>query len=138
MMTAEKIEQEDHGKSQAAAQLESIREMVEALRKARDDDNSDAIEAAERVIHEDALSVEVRDGWRVVGQPVEECAEEYRVLLCTGGPAVQIVGDLGDYGTPHTVRLQYQDWFTPWRDYFLTQEDKEAITDYLSCFYFGE
>lgn len=70
--------------------------------------------------------------------PLETDIEEYRVLLCTGGPAVQITGTLNEHHMADEIRLQYQDWFQPWRDYFLTQEDKEAIADYLSCFYFGE
>jgi hypothetical protein len=138
MMTAEKIEQEDHGKSQAAAQLESIREMVEALRKAQEANDDKATDEASETIHQDALSVEVRRGWHQVGMPLETDIEEYRVLLCTGGPAVQITGTLNEHQMPDEIRLQYQDWFQPWRDYFLTQEDKEAIADYLSCFYFGE
>lgn len=135
-MTAEKIEQEDHGKSQAAAQLASIWEMVEALRKAREADNSDAIEEAEQAIHDDPLSIEVRSGWHAVDDDSE--AEEYRVLLCWGGPAVQITGDLNEHNEPSSFQLQYQDWGTPWTRFNTSLQDEKAIREYLSCFYFGE
>jgi hypothetical protein len=42
---------------------------------------------------------------------------EYRILLCTGGPAVQITGNLSSYNEPAAATLQHQDWFLPWTDY---------------------
>lgn len=48
-----------------------------------------------RAIEEDALSVQVRSGWHSPGEKLE--AAEYEVLLCTGGPAVRIVGALNRY-----------------------------------------
>ncbi len=39
-------------------------------------------EDAQQRIHEDALSVEVRSGWRTIGGESEPA--EYRVVLCTG------------------------------------------------------
>src|SRR5690606_36741655 len=70
----------------------------------------------------------VRSGWTQPGAEME--AEEYRILLCTGGPAVQIVGDLNRYNEPESARLQYQDWFTPWTDYPTTQKEDEAMMEY--------
>lgn len=67
-------------------------------------------EARER-IQEDPLSVEVRSGWDIVGGDLS--AAEFRIVLCTGGPHVEIVGDLDGYGIPHRAWLQYQDWGTP-------------------------
>jgi hypothetical protein len=59
---------------------------------------TDEDEARER-ISEDPLSVEVRSGW--TQQYSEQlAAEEFRILLCTGGPAVQIRGELDDQGVP--------------------------------------
>lgn len=121
---------EDHARDQAAAQLESIRELVKAYDKAREANDT---EEAECAIHEDALSVEVRSGWKPVGN--ELARKEYRILLCTGGPAVCIQGDLGEYGEPVTAELFYQDWGTPWTRY---PADIEVLLTYARCFYFGE
>ena len=46
-----------HWRSQADAQLASIREMVAALTAAEESEDDDAREEAESAIHEDALSV---------------------------------------------------------------------------------
>ena len=48
-------------KAQGQAQFDSIKEMVEALKAAGE--NEKTIEDAEQQIHEDALSVEVRSAW---------------------------------------------------------------------------
>ncbi|MDR6858912.1 hypothetical protein J2W96_005244 [Variovorax guangxiensis] len=42
--------------------------------------------------------------------------EEFEILLCTGGPTVRIVGDLDHHGEPDRARIEYQDWFEPWRE----------------------
>lgn len=85
-----------NAKAQGQAQFNSIREMVEALMQSvHHDATEEDHEAAERAIHEDALSVEVRSGWYVPGaRDADTKPAEYRILLCTGGPAVQIVGGL--------------------------------------------
>lgn len=211
-MTTEK--DDDHGKSQAKAQYESISEMVaaldldwdrlEELREERDDLQKavgDATEAAERPgdwtneqeavyrtdyydkhgemppdtagalreardalkkweeenaaelaeleeaadgyddaddarqrIQDDALSVEVRSGWGSPGATLQ--AEEFCILLCTGGPAVQIRGELNEHGEPSRAWMEYQDWGTPWTQYFDT--DQDVLLSYCRCFYFGE
>lgn len=93
-------------------------------------------EQAERRIQEDALSVEVRSGW--CSSPSEMEAEEFKILLCTGGPACRLIGELNQYNEPDKVRLQYQDWFTPWCDFYLDSEDEEIVLEYCRQFYFGE
>lgn len=142
-----------NAREQAQAQFESIREMVEALHHAPTDDE-DAHDAAQTAIHEDALSVEVRSDWysphegHGSGSP---CAPaEYRILLCTGGPAVQIRGKLSEHSEPETACLQMQDWFLPWTEYRpLAPKDangevncvgdaEEILLAYARQFYFGE
>lgn len=138
----QKPKEDDNAKQQAKAQLESILEMVETLEVAskRYDELSDCepLEAAREAITNDALSVETRTAWMPVGYPDRKSPEEFRILLCTGGPAVQIVGELNEHGEPHIAMLQYQDWFTPWTNYPLTLADEKIVLVYASQFYYGE
>lgn len=92
----------------------------------------DSREEAEQQIQEDALSVEVRSDW---GAPGEELtASEFRVLLCTGGPHVEIVGELDQYQQPSRVRVLYKDWGTSGE---LFPFDHDAVCTYCQQFYFG-
>jgi len=96
----------------------------------------DADEARER-IQEDALSVQVRSDWHDLGSEGNE-ATEFQILLCTGGPAVKIEGELGQYGEPESAEIYYQDWFTKWEPLTLDHEEQEVVLEYCRCFYFGE
>lgn len=114
----------------------------EACRAAFPREYSDE-EEARQAIDEDALSVEVRSGWHNPCHPDKEAAKasEYRILLCTGGPAVQIVGDLDGFNQPETARLQFQDWFTPWTDLHwseLPAKAEDTLLEYARHFWFGE
>ena len=91
---------------QSQAQYETICELLEGVAAAGS--NDDALEIATNAIYEHPLVVEVRSGWQVLGEPLVK--DEYRILLCTSGPAVHIIGELGEYGEPVTAWLQYQDW----------------------------
>jgi hypothetical protein len=137
MSTAHKEEDRlARAREQGAAQLESIREMVKALETAEEADDDRAREDAIQAIQEDPLSVEVRSDWRVPGGESEDT--EYRILLATGGPAAQIVGELGEYNEPRTAQLQVQDWFTPWTDLELGSGEREALLTYARQFYYGD
>lgn len=94
-------------------------------------------DATLEAMQEDPLSVQVRSGW--ASSPAEFEAEEFEILLCTGGPACRIIGDLGRYNQPDRARLQYQDWGTPWTEYLdMTSEERDALLTYCQQFYFGE
>jgi hypothetical protein len=68
---------------------------------------------------------------------VEACKPtHYKILLCTGGPAVQIVGTLDGGNQPDSARLQYQDWCTEWTNYPLTDAEEETLMKYAQQFYF--
>lgn len=122
---------EDEGAAIALAEWdeENGEELEELTRMAGE---CESREDAEQRIQEDPLSLEVRSGWTVIGEPL--AAEEFNILLATGGPAVRIVGELsGD--EPSRAWLEVQDWFTPWTQYFGASQ--EVLLTYARCFYFG-
>jgi len=104
---------------------------LKALTYAAGDCESD--EDARNRIEEDPLSLQVRSGWHSPGEPSE--AEEFELLLGTGGPAVRIVGDLSN-SEPSSPRLQVQDWFKPWTEY--VPADNDVLMAYCQCFDFGD
>ena len=128
-----------NAKASGQASFDSIREMVDAYQDATNAGQEDLFEAAERAIHEDALSVEVRSGWYMPGdQNADTKPAEYRILLSTGGPAVQIVGELNEHGEPESAVMQVQDWFIPWTDFVPQHEEPgRVMLTYARCFYFG-
>jgi len=147
-------ETEERAEQQAGAQLASIEELVtclehaeefEASQNCEEDSEGDCMHgcmheagAARQTIQDDALSVEVRTDWHGVGA-VEACKPtHYKILLCWGGPAVQIIGTLDESNQPDSARLQYQDWFTEWTDYPLTDAEEERLLKYAQQFYFDE
>ena len=95
-------------------------------------DCTDEDDARQR-ISEDPLSVEVRSDWTTPGEELE--AAEFCILLCTGGPAVRIVGEL-NRGEPCRAWLEYQDWGTPWTQWFGASSD--TLCQYAAHFFFGE
>lgn len=119
--------------NQAKAQYEYIKELVDAYNNAQAGESDKEREA----IEQSPLSVEVRTDWHEVGAD-DSKPTHYRILLCTGGPAVQIVGELSEHLEPETAVIQHQDWGTPWTDYRLTSEQEEIVLTYARCFYYGE
>jgi hypothetical protein len=139
-------ETDNRSESQARAQYESIVEMVQRMQHAQDHDgddedcglSSDEIfaglgygkgateadendretyhdeDAARKAIQEDALSVQVRSDWHNPAEDAE--AAEFELLLCTGGPAVRIIGTLDQWQQPDDARIEHQDWGTPWTE----------------------
>lgn len=93
-------------------------------------------EDAQEAIQQDPLSVQVRTGWYTPGTEGAE-AEEFEILLCTGGPAVRLIGGLNGHNQPVNARMQYQDWGTPWTDYY-APGISEMLQKYASRFWFGE
>lgn len=155
--------EDDQGKNQAKAQYESVCEMVAALecdydelgrlREEKEPDGSLAAsdelqeledaagncksrEDAYERITEDALSVEVRGAWHDPYKPEDSKPTHFKILLCTGGPAVRIMGELDEHGQPYRAWLEYQDWGTQWVPYF--DADQATLLAYARCFYFGE
>lgn len=117
----------------AAEYPEDAGELAELAELAGDCESED--DARQRIT-EDALSVEVRTGWTTPGDDAE--LDEFRILLCTGGPAVQIRGELDEHGEPCRAWLEYQDWWTGWRVAETETSDMDALLSYARCFYFGQ
>ena len=128
--TAQEI---NHAEQNAKSWYQNIEEMVAKLKEAIDSDDDTAREEAETEINESPLSVTVRSGWET--SPHGLTAEEYMILLTTGGPALRITGDLNEYNEPETATLEYQDWGTPWTEYREAKE--ETLLEYARRFYFG-
>ena len=91
-------------------------------------------EALEQLLNS-ALDVTVRSGWEAPGNLSR--AEEFQILLCTGGSAVRIMGKLDIDGEPVHAWIEHQDWGTPWTfsDHAI---DQETLLTYCKQFYFGE
>jgi hypothetical protein len=49
---------------------------------------------------------------------------------------VQIIGTLDEHNQPDSATLQFQDWFTEWMDYPLTDTEEETLIKYAQQFSF--
>lgn len=158
-------ESENHAEKQAASKYRGIMQSVKSLscdydlmselreeREEADDkvmwDTNHAVELSDveeeadecttteeaiEKIHESALEVQVRSDWTNPGETLE--AAEFIILLCTGGPAVRIRGELAQ-GVPSRAWIEYQDWGTPWIELFDTSSD--VLCEYAANFAFME
>jgi hypothetical protein len=92
--------------------LASIVEKYEEIHN--ESNNADNDEDAHKWAVEQPLSVLVKSGWTEVGKPMH--AYEFELLMGSGGPAVRITGDLDEMYQPEagTIRLEVQNWGTPW------------------------
>ena len=124
----------DAERGSAASELREWEEVNAAelteLEEAAGENTSE--EEAREAIECAALSVEVRSGWASSIDEFE--SEEFRIVLCTGGPHVELVGDI-NRGTPSRVRVLYRDWGTSGE---LFDFDHDAIIEYCQQFYLGE
>jgi hypothetical protein len=125
-----------HAYDNAKAWLDNIRELYREVETA-DDDRREAIETE---VQEMPLEVAVRSAWATPGYDLT--AAEYRILLTTGGPALQITGYLDQHNEPERHELQMQDWGTPWREVWPCElaemdEARSALAWFVSHFYFG-
>jgi len=116
--------------------VESARELLDQLKIAQDDNDSDADDDARRHIDEYPLSVQTRSGWHNPGT-IDEPDAEFEILLGTGGPASRIVGTLSEYAEPDSARFEYQDWFQPWTEARLSEEQNATLLEFACHFYFG-
>lgn len=131
-------------KNQAKAQAASIVELIQYLNWDWDGLAEEEIpegceyssrEEVEEAIQAKPLSVEVRSGWHSLGEESEP--SEFRILLCWGGPSVEIRGEIGLHGNPENIRILYADW-SKRGEYVLSEEEDEAVSEFCNHFYFGE
>ena len=81
-----------------------------------------------------AGGVSVRSGWSSLGAGLE--AEQFRIDLAGGGPAVRIIGDLARFGQAEDAQLEYQDWGTPWIEFRLMNDmERNAVAWFCNQFY---
>jgi hypothetical protein len=150
----ENIHKDERAKEQAALQLQGIVRMVAWLQHARECEVKNCAEGSEggdgyataaeyhdaeqaREFLTDApLSVEVRTDWHGVGAVEAAKPTHYKILLCWGGPAVQIIGTLDQYNQPDSAELQHQDWYTELTLCPIRAEMEAALIAYSSEFYF--
>lgn len=125
--------EEEHGVSDFKKAYPSDFEKLESLTDAAGECTSQ--DDAQQRIQEDPLSVQVRSDWINVGE--DFAAEEFEILLCTGGPAVRILGELDEHNQPSRAFMQYQDWGTPWTDYYEEGVGSTCL-EYAQQFYFGD
>jgi hypothetical protein len=88
----------------------------------------------EGAIHEDPLSIKVRTDWHDPGSSKNQEPSEFRIVLCTGGPHVEILGELDHHGEPDRVRVLYRDWGYSGE---LFDFDHEAVLTYCQQFSFA-
>lgn len=123
--------EQNHAIDNAKTWLETIEDLCRRMRSL----DPDEVEAANDEVQDSALAVEVRGGWRSPGQ--DRHPEEYRICLTTGGPGLQITGDLDGNQYPDSAVLLWQDWGTPWTALELGPEQRAAVLTFARCFYFG-
>lgn len=100
-------------------------------------DNCESEDEARERIEQDALDVAVRTEWYSPGA-TDVKPDQFYILLCTGGPAVRIMGELDEFGQPDRAWLEYQDWGTPWTERINSAGEMETLIAYAECFYFGD
>ena len=137
------VDKFERAEAQASAQLASIEELVTCLEHAESCDTADCgadcphdVDEAREAITDDVLSVDVRTDWHGVGAIEAAKPTHYKILLCWGGPAVQIIGTLDNYNQPDSAKLEYQDWLIEWTDYPLTDEEEQTVLTYAQQFSF--
>ena len=106
---------------------EELHDLEEAAGDCTDQDD------AETRIHEDPLCIEYRSDWQTPGETLTPA--EFTVLLTTGGPAVRLIGEFDHHNSPHRVRLQSQNWGTPWTEYM--DADPDILQSYCELLSVG-
>lgn len=104
----------------------TVAEFYELEQQAGEFEDAESVDFA---IYEDPLSVEFRSGWTNPGEKLQ--AEEFRIVLCTGGPHVELQGELDYSGEPSRVRVLFKDWGES-GEYYPSDSEREALMTYCA------
>ena len=123
---------------------DEAKDILADLAWSNDGSSDDAFQdAVTEYVQEIPLTVMVRSDWQPVshGGGNSFQAQEFELLLSTGGPACRVIGEL-DGGTVAwqsgcRPTIQQQDWHTPWTD-STYNVDTNALLWFCEQFYFGE
>ena len=86
----------------------------------------------DELVRQEPLEVATRSQWANFQDEFE--SSDFKILLCTGGPAVRIFGSC-EGGYPSDIELQHQDWFTPWETvHSLSDNQKDAMEWFCNFF----
>jgi hypothetical protein len=121
-----------HSKQEAKAQVEHVLSLMNRLWAAQEADDWRQVEEAQERIYEEPLEVAVRSDWHAPGETGEDA--EYKILLCTGGPHVEIRGNLNRYGEPADARVLSNDWFEGNERLPLEEDEAEAVMEFARFF----
>lgn len=88
--------------------LETLQELIKQAA------GCDSQEGALERLEENPLDIQFRSGWE--SNRDELTPSEFAILLCTGGPAVRIRGELNHNGYPSRAWVEYSDWGIPWTE----------------------
>ena len=125
----------NHALNNAIGHIESMVEDFKKDQQLQESNDYNQQDELRESILNSALSVEFRSGW--YSSPEDETkAEEFRILLSTGGPALRIIGEIEENFAVNP-KLQFQDWGTLWTDFEITEDQQKALNWFCNCFYFG-
>lgn len=111
-------------------------ELLAKFEQAKADIECDSQESVQDRIQEKPLSIEYRSAWCSDRSELNQ-VQDISILLCTGGPAVRIRGEVSGFnGQVCRAWIEYQDWGTPWAQYF--GADQDTLIEFCNHFYFGE
>lgn len=88
--------------------LETLQELTEQAAECESQD--EALEQLEN----NPLEILYRSDWE--SSPTDLTPSEFAILLCTGGPAVRIRGELDHNGYPTRAWVEYQNWGISWTE----------------------
>jgi hypothetical protein len=117
--------------SQSLAQLAEVARLAELLEA---DPDNDELQDELRAL---ALSQEVRSDWRCLSIAGETEPDEWRLVLCTGGPHVEVRGEFNNYGDPETASLWAADWGQSLAEVPISQSSADLLLWFGQTFYWG-
>ena len=101
---------------------------------------ADLQDVASDYIRESALSAEVRSGWQQAGDEKMD-PTHYRIVFSTGGPHLELQGELNRWHEAETFEVHASDW-SEHHELETDRHGKDFSEDVLqwvaSCIYWGE